>query len=49
MELWKLRHTPLCLPAPKIKEVVKEAGEDFGHPKFVMEDVAARPDASKEQ
>lgn len=41
MELLNLRHTPLCLLAPKVKEVIQEAEEDSGHPKFVMEDATA--------
>lgn len=46
MELWYLRHTPLCLPAPKVKKVLKE---DSGHPECVIEDVAAHPNAFEKQ
>lgn len=46
MELWKLRHAPLCIPASEVKEVAKE---DSGYPEFFMEDVVAHPDTSEEQ
>lgn len=49
MELWKLQHTPMCLPALEVKEVAKEAKEDSGHPEIIMEDVAAQSDAFEEQ
>lgn len=39
----------MCLPAPEVKDVSKEAKEDFGHSEIVMEDVTAQPDASEEQ
>lgn len=34
IEIWNLRNTPLCLLAPKIKEVVQDAEADFAHPKM---------------
>lgn len=39
----------MCLLVLEVKEVVQEAEEDFGHPKFVMEDATAHPVAYEEQ
>lgn len=48
MELWKIQNTPLCLPAPEVKEVIQEDEEDSGHPECVMEEAVTQLVTSKE-
>lgn len=50
MEIWKLRNSQLCLPAPEVKEVILEVTEevfqeaevDSGHQECVMEEAVAQ-------
>lgn len=57
IEIWKLRNSQLCLPAPEVKEVIQEVDDeviqdaevDFGHQDYVMEEVVAHIVVSKIQ